>query len=108
MSVKREELVRDSLTLNLSRLYARVLELEERIESGREDLLEGYHEALREFRETFREFVRTRLRSFAEETMETGIEYLAFVTEDGNALILEGDEGRVTAPVKGAIAEVHT
>jgi len=35
MSVKREELVRDSLTLNLSRLYARVLELEERIESGR-------------------------------------------------------------------------
>jgi len=72
MSVKREELVRDSLTLNLSRLYARVLELEERIESGREDLLEGYYEALREFRENFREFVRTRLRSFAEETMETG------------------------------------
>jgi hypothetical protein len=54
MSVKREELVRDSLTLNLSRLYARVSELEERIESGREDLLEGYHEALREFSETFR------------------------------------------------------
>lgn len=47
MSVKREELVRDSLTLNLSRLYARVLELEEQIESGREDILEGYYEALR-------------------------------------------------------------
>ena len=107
MSVKREEIVRDELTEAIAKKYGELLEIEEAIEEGKK-VIEDYRRTSLELAETFYWFVRTRMRDYAEETNSTGVEFLAFVTTEGFALILEGEEDRVEAPVKEAVAEVHT
>jgi proteasome lid subunit RPN8/RPN11 len=108
VSAKREEVVEDERTKRLAEIYWKLNELEERMEEEGENLLSEYRNLLKEFRETFKDFVRSKLRTYAEETNDTEVEFLGFVTDEGFALIVEGDEGRVSVPVKSAIAEVHT
>ncbi len=81
--------------------------MEKGIEEGTKGL-EDYSRLASEISDLFYRFVRERLKPYALETSETGIEFLAFITLDGEAIILEGEEDRVQAPVKDAIAEVHT
>ncbi|MEM0373528.1 MAG: hypothetical protein QXO96_03120, partial [Sulfolobales archaeon] len=56
----------------------------------------------------FIEFIRKYMLEFANNTINTGIEYLLILLRDGKFLILEGDENKVQIPFPDGLATVHT
>jgi len=64
---------------------------------------ELYSEAINYFDEMFDYLDSYLLRTYLE-----GLEYIVLVLTNGNALLLEGERGRVVVPARNVIASAHT
>ncbi|MCG2909061.1 MAG: hypothetical protein RXQ80_01075 [Sulfolobaceae archaeon] len=69
---------------------------------------EPYFKLYLYFADKYSKFISNVLREFAVVTNETRTEFISILLDDGNYLILEGEEDKVTIPHPSAIASTHT
>lgn len=68
----------------------------------------SYFALYEEFAKIYIEFISKVMSIYASKTRETEIEFINILLDDGNYLVLEGEEDRVVIPHPSAIASTHT
>ncbi|BCU71384.1 hypothetical protein [Stygiolobus caldivivus] len=91
-------------TTDLEKLYT---------ESGAEGSQKGkgklsYLVLYDEFTKNYISFISSVMRSYASRTKETEIEFINILLNDGNYIVLEGEEDKVVIPHPSAISSTHT
>jgi len=129
MSAKEEWLGRHESSERISKLYSLLIRAEEIHEEyeeppttdlkylftvgGMEGTVKGrgpqpYTQIYFEIAREHLRFLKEVLLPFSRKTMETGIEFLAFTTDEGEYAIFEGEENRVTLPMPHGVTSAHT
>ena len=135
MSVKKQVISKNEISLKLSKLYDLLTTAEDvheivgyppttdfnfiYVKKKTEELedyelvKEGnsshdYRELYDKIKELYMEFLVKVMAPYAEETMKTEVEYINFILESGEYVIFEGDIDKVTMPMPSGIASVHT
>ena len=67
-----------------------------------------YFSLYEEFAKNYALFLGSVMRNFAVKTKESEIEFINILLDDGNYLILEGEEDKVVIPHPSALASTHT